>query len=60
MKPTRRILLPFAAVIAAVSLTVAACDDGPAEQVGEKVDEAVDDAGDAMEEAGEEVEKKAN
>ncbi len=59
MKP-KKILLPFAALMVAMSFAVAACDDGPAEQLGEKVDEAVDDAGDAMEEAGEEVEKKTN
>ncbi|MBE0562779.1 MAG: hypothetical protein IH622_18465 [Ochrobactrum anthropi] len=60
MKPTKRFLLPVAALMTAMSLAVAACDEGPAEQVGERVDEAVDDAGDAMEEAGEEVERKTN
>jgi hypothetical protein len=61
MKPTKKLLLPFAALMLATSLAVSGCEEeGPGEQVGERVDEAVDDAGDAMEEAGEEVERKTN
>jgi len=60
MEPTKRFLLPFAALMMATSLAVAACDEGPAEQVGERIDEAADDVGDAAEEAGEEIERKPN
>lgn len=46
----RMTLLPFL-----FALALAACEDGPAERLGEDIDRAVDDIGDAAEEACEEV-----
>lgn len=60
MKPTRKVLLPFAALTVAMSLAVAGCEEeGPAERAGETVDEAIEDAGEAMEDAGDKVEDAA-
>lgn len=45
------------AILAALlmSLTLAACDDGPMEDFGEDVDKAVQDAGNAVEDVCEDV-----
>lgn len=41
-------------------LMLAACDDGPAERMGENIDNAVNDAGNAIEDACEDVLDAAN
>jgi hypothetical protein len=40
--------------------TIAACDDGGAENAGEKIDEVVTDAGNAIEDACEDVKENAD
>jgi predicted small secreted protein len=48
--------LGLAAIVAAFSLTLAACEqEGPAERAGKAVDNAVDTAGDKIEDAGDKV-----
>jgi predicted small lipoprotein YifL len=49
-----RKLVTVFAVLAAV-ITVAACQEGPAEKAGRKIDNAADKAGRAIEKAGEKV-----
>jgi hypothetical protein len=39
------------ALLMPLTFTVAACDDGPAEEAGEAVDNAAEQTGDAVEEA---------
>lgn len=52
-----RMRFPFLALLFALGLGLAACDDdGPAEEAGEAVDEAGEEAGEAVEEAGDAVE----
>ena len=46
----RRLVLMLA-LAGAVSGTVSACDEGPAERTGKRIDNAVEKAGDAVERA---------
>ena len=39
-----------------MTVGLAACDDGKAENFGEEIDKKVEDAGDAMDDAGDEIE----
>ena len=50
MDGLRKLFMSFA-LLAPLALTVTACDDGPAENVGEAVDDAADDAADAVDRA---------
>ena len=51
----------LATALAMTSLfTLAACDEGPAEQAGEKVDQAVEKAGEVVEDAGDAVKDATN
>ena len=43
--------LVLGALLVSLGGALAACDDGPAEDVGEAVDETAEEAGDAAEEA---------
>lgn len=43
--------LVWGAILLPLAGTLAACEEGPAEDAGEAVDDAVDDAGDAVDDA---------
>ncbi len=48
------------AVVLFSTLMLAACDEGPAERMGENIDDAVNDAGNAIEDACEDVADAVN
>lgn len=48
------------ALIAMLALSVAACEDNNAEEVGETIDEVVTDAGNKVEDVCEDVKEKAD
>jgi predicted small secreted protein len=51
MWKSRLTILMLALMMALGSVTLAGCDQGPAEEAGEEIDEAVEETGDAVEEA---------
>lgn len=56
----RRMHLASLALLTAMLLTVAACDDNDAEDAADSVSDTVEDAGDAVEDAGDAVEDAAD
>jgi hypothetical protein len=57
-----KITLKKIAILMASALfvfTLAACDQGPAEEAGEKIDDVITDAGNAVEDACEDVKENA-
>ena len=58
MRRLATILISLAMGLAAVSLTVACHEEGPAERAGRKIDDATHDAGDAMKDAGDKARDK--
>lgn len=48
-----------ALVLGIAAPALVACDDGPAEQVGETIDEGAEETGEAMEDAGDAMENQA-
>ena len=50
--------LSVALLLAAAPLSLAACDDGPAEETGEAIDEATEDAAEDVEDAADELRER--